>query len=209
MLTVACVLKTGGEYTADHVIRLRAGVRRWLTVPFRFVCLTDLPMSDVNCVLLRHGWPGWWSKIELMRPGVLSGPVLYLDLDTLVVGPLDDMALGHRFTVLRNVWVDKPHRRIGSGLMAWNGDLSAIYETFAADPARYMAEPATRDNLGDQGFIQRHSPVEPERWQDLFPGRVVSYRRHCLRGVPRGAAVICFGGQVRPWDTKLWNEAAA
>lgn len=198
-LTVACVLRSGGEYRPEHVLRLRDQVAKWLFLPHEFVCLTDRPVAGVRCVLLRHDWPGWWSKIELFRPGVLTGAVLYLDLDTLIVGPLHDLVLGHRFTVLRNVWVDPPHERIGSAVMAWDGDLSAIYEAFRADPVGFMTEGTTKDNLGDQGFIQRHSPVPMARWQDLHPGRIVSWRRDCRAGVPAGASIVCFGGPVRPW----------
>lgn len=140
----------------------------------------------------------------MWRPGLFNGPVIFLDLDTTICGPLDDIALGHKFTVLRNVWVAAPHRRIGSGVMAWNTkeapELVRLYETFRSDPKRHMRQPQRPDNLGDQGFIQRHTPIEPERWQDKHPGRVVSWRKNCPNGiVPKGASIICFGGKVRPW----------
>nr|WP_145924153.1 hypothetical protein [Halomonas elongata] len=47
---------------------------------------------------LAHGWPGWWSKLELFRPH--GGDLLYLDLDTVVRGDLqpliDAPAVGRR-----------------------------------------------------------------------------------------------------------------
>lgn len=207
MLTIACVLRSGGEYKPEHVVALRDGVRRHLSLPHRFVCLSDKPIVDVHCILLEHGWPGWWSKVELWRPGVLSGAVVYLDLDTLVVGSIDDMVLGHRFTVLRNVWAPAGSPRIGSGLMAWSGDHSAIYHRFAADPARWMATPQTKDNWGDQGFLQGCLATDAERWQERHPGRVVSWRADCQAGVPLGASIIVFGGPARPWKTELWGRA--
>jgi hypothetical protein len=204
MLSVACVLKSGGEYKPEHVIRLRDAVARWLSLPYLFTCLTDIPQPDYHCILLKDDWPGWWSKISLFRPGLFAGPTLYLDLDTLITGPLDDIATGHRFTVLRNVWVDPPSPRIGSGVMAWDTreapGLASIYERFVDNPARHMRQPQVADNLGDQGFIQRSMPFPAERWQDKHPGRVVSWRRHCAGGgVPPGASIVCFGGKVRPW----------
>jgi hypothetical protein len=205
MLTVACVLKSGGEYTQDHVRHLRDGVARHLALEHRFVCLTDTPMSDVHSILLQHDWPGWWSKIELWRPGLFDGPVIYLDLDTVICRPIDDIVLGHRFTVLRNMWVADGHPRIGSGLMAWNADLSAIYETFRTDPPWFQSQCVTKDNWGDQGFIQRHTPIAPERWQTRHPGRVVSFKRECQAGVPPRASIICFHGQPRPWTTPFWD----
>jgi len=205
MLTVACVLRSGGEYQPEHVHHLRSNVRKFLTFPHRFVCLTDTPLEDVNCILLKHNWPGWWSKMELWRPGLFGGTVLYLDLDTVIVSNIDDMIGGHRFTVLRNIWAKEGDERIGSGLMAWAGDLSDLYETFAANPERWMAAEQTADNWGDQGFIQRHTPVALTRWQDRCPGRVVGWRRDCRRGVPKGASIVCFGGPSRPWKSPLWG----
>lgn len=204
MLTVAAVLRGGGEYSPEHVERLQEQVTRWLTLKHRFVCLTDQPQSSYHSVLLKHNWPKWWAKIELFRPGLFDGPTLYADLDTTICGPLDGLVTGHRFTVLRNVWVAAPHPRIGSGLMAWDTreapELVRLYDTFRADPKRHMRQPQRPDNLGDQGFIQRYTPIEPERWQDKHPGRVVSWRKHCIDGqVPPRASIICFGGTVRPW----------
>jgi hypothetical protein len=176
----------------------------------RFVCLTDTPMDDVNSILLRHNWPGWWSKLECFSPGTLTGRVLYVDLDTRFVSNADDMVTGHRFTVLRNFWArpGESWDRIGSGLMAWSGDLSDLYLNFAMNPKRWMQEPQTKDNWGDQGFIQRHSPVAFDRWQDKHPGRVVSYRKDVEgKGVPKGASVVCFGGNRRPWKSELWEAA--
>ena len=73
MLTVASVFKSGGTYFPKYVRVLRDAVRRNLTIPHRFVCLTDV---DVPCerIPLIHGWPSFYSKIELFRPGLFDGP---------------------------------------------------------------------------------------------------------------------------------------
>lgn len=228
-VTVACVLKSGPEYRVEHVLALAAGVRRHLSLEHRFVCLTDLdrqafdprpyrfpgfsgrferePYLGIEVVPLHHRWPGWWSKIELCRGDLFDGPVFYADLDTVIVGRLDDLVLGHRFTVLRNFWSDK---RIGSGLMAWDTDLSAIYERFARNAPAFMAEYVTTERWGDQGFIRFNSPVPFDCWQSVAPGRVVSYKKHVVPNggkIPDGASVIAFHGQPRPWATPLWKAA--
>jgi hypothetical protein len=204
MLRVACVLKSGGEYGPGQVALLRAGVRRWMQrTPHRFVCLTDLPAHAVEAdevLPLRRGWPGWWSKLELFD-GRLTSPVLYFDLDTILTGPLDDIALGHRnLTVLENFWASD---RIGSGMMAWVWDerLSTIPARFARSPDKFMREYRTTVRWGDQGFIFHNSPVPLDRWQRLHPGRVVSFKLHCMPAgrVPPGAVVVCFHGKPRPW----------
>jgi hypothetical protein len=205
-LTVACVLRSGGEYTPVHVEALRAGVAAHLKAPHRFVCLTDMKVA-CETIALEQDWPGWWSKIELFRPGIFAGPVFYADLDTIVTGPLDELVRGHEFTVLRNFW--KPDR-IGSGLMAWDADLSRIYYAFRCNPDRFIRDYKTPERWGDQSFIKDHSTFEPERWQAKYPGKIVSYKFHVRDAgrVPPGAAVVCFHGQPRPWATNLWKKAA-
>ncbi len=215
LLTVVCVLRSGGDYVPAHVLALRDGVRRHLKMPHTFVCLTDLcdEVASAGIVTRRlsNNWPGWWSKIELFHPAIrdwdptFEDRVFYADLDTIIAGPLDDIVLGHQFTVLRNFWRDD---RIGSGLMAWDTDLSEIYRRFASDPEGWMREYKTPDKWGDQQFIFDNSPIQPERWQDKHPGRVVSYKRDIVRlhrgKVPPEASIICYHGRPRPWETKLW-----
>lgn len=206
MLTVACVLKTGGEYAVEHVRTLRDQVRQHLKTTHRFVCLTDGTIDDVETVPLVHGWPGWWSKIELFRPGAVQGPVLYLDLDTAVVGDITDIAEGHWFTVLRNFW--RPDA-IGSGLMAWQVTPTFVYDQFLEDPDDFMKSYVVAGRYGDQGFIQDAiSPVDMRYWQDVHPGRVVSYRAHVRprHFRPTKASIVCFGGQFRPWNTTDWHQ---
>ena len=90
-LTVASVFKSGGDYFPRYVRVLRDAVRRHLPVEHRFVCLTDVEVACERIPLV-HGWPSFYSKIEVFRPGLFDGPVLYLDLDTVICGDLGDLA---------------------------------------------------------------------------------------------------------------------
>jgi hypothetical protein len=215
MLNIACVMKSGGEFSLKHVGLLEAQVKKHLTIPHKFICLTDVPAffnePPIWYIRLLHNWPGWFSKIELFRPNMFDGPILFLDLDTLIIGNIDEIVSDHRLTVLRNFW---NVRRIGSAVMGWSADLSEVYGKFLDNAGRYMQEYQYPDKWGDQAFLKDHTPVEPEFWQDKFPGRVVSYRRHCLLGtgevkVPDGASVICYGGKFRPWHTDLGKRVYA
>lgn len=223
MLTVACVLKSGGIYDATWVARMRDGVARNLPVEHRFVCLSDV---DVPCerIPLEHDWPGWWSKIELFR---LDGPVLFFDLDTAIVGDLTDVALAaidRPFIALRDFY--RPDG-LGSGILAWDVLFRAkkIYEAFRSDAAAIMRRVGGR---GDQGFLEQFLNLSGVmRWQDIIPGQVVSYKAHCRRGqspvdgrmieggIPAGARVVCLHGQPKfaqmPADDPVrlaWEMAA-
>jgi hypothetical protein len=95
MDTVACVLWVGKfrnrNYTPDWVYRLREGVGQHLSRPHRFVCLSNVEVPGVEVIPLTHSWPGWWSKIELFSSHPLGARVLFLDLDVLVTGSLDEL----------------------------------------------------------------------------------------------------------------------
>lgn len=187
MLTVACVLKSGGVYNADWVAKLRAGFAKHLTIAHRFVCLSDV---DVPCerIPLRHDWPGWFSKIEVLR---LQGPVLYLDLDTAIVGSLDDLA--HAATTMRFAMLRDFYRGngLGSGVMAWNDDVGSLYERFLIAPHAWI----NRCTGGDQHFLELATNGEGvERLQDVLPGQIVSYKIHCRFGIPKDARIVCLHG---------------
>jgi hypothetical protein len=206
MLTIACLLRSGGDYRPAHVAFLKAEIEKHLTVPHRFACLSDV---DVPCerIPLTVRWPGYWSKIELFRPGLFTGPVFYIDLDSGIVGNIDDLVIDHHFTMLRDFyWPEFP----ASGVMAWSVDLSAIYHAFVKHGDAYMKAKPERGTQGDQGVIAKHTPVAPDFWQDRFPGRVISYKVHVRKpmdrretgngSIPAGASIIAYHGKPRPWQ---------
>ncbi len=217
MLTIATLLRTGGDFKREHVEYQRRAFQKHLTVPFEFRCLTDDPQHPDD-IQLEHNWPGWWSKLEVFK---LQGPVFYIDLDMIVRNNIDDLMQGHAFTQLRHFRLPKSPKP-NSGLMAWGkyepytpSDLSIIYGRFTTNPEWFMKEYAKG---GDEAFIRDYSPVSWERWQEKFPGRVVSYKIDCKHEqeeggkvvkIPETASVICFHGPPRPWDTPLWKEYEA
>lgn len=175
-LTVACVLKTGGIYDQhDYVGPLARAVARNLAAPYRFVCLTDrtdLAIDGVETIPLRHGWHGFWSKIELYRPGLFAGPVLALDLDMVVCGDLDDIAALDAPLVC--TW-DMMHGWINSSCTRWQVDLSCVYEAMLADPAGMMAKYNAGKLYGDQGLLQDTLVARRIPWawlQTLLPGQI-------------------------------------
>jgi hypothetical protein len=192
MLTVACVLRSGGIYDASWVARLRDGVKRHLPMEHRFVCLSDV---DVPCerIPLEHDWPGWWAKVELFK---IEGPVLYFDLDTAIIGDLSDLAYAATWPGLKMLQDFYAPDHFGSGVMAWRGRVFHIYETFAANTPQEMHK--RRARMGDQAYIE---DVEGKdlilAWQDALPGQIVSYKVHCRNGIPANARVVCLHGKPK------------
>jgi hypothetical protein len=182
-MKVLCVLRSGGDYNAEYVYRLKAGVDANLT-GHQFICLSDVDVPGVDRIPLLHDWQGWWSKIELFR---VTGPALYFDLDTIItknITALADAAKQYPMIMLRDFSRDTP----ASGVMAWSGNMSKIYSDYKHD-SNYPGH-------GDQGYIG--SMVKPVYWQNILPGAMVSRKFHRDR---EGASVVCYHGQPRPHHT--------
>jgi len=206
-VTIACVLKQKGEffnrknrliYNPSHVSWLHEMARKHVTHPHEFVCISDVPV-DCNRIKMKHGWPGWWGKMELFRPGLFNTPVFYLDLDTVILGNINDMlrpTSDGSLTVLRNL--TNPSRGIGSGVMAWAKDYGGLYEAFAKSPEYWMRACVTSEIWGDQGFIQSHER-EFNYFQDIYPGAIKSFKFDLEKGGGMdGVRVVCFNGSPKP-----------
>lgn len=196
-MIIACVLKSGGEYLAEHVRDLRDQILSHAP-DADIVCLTDMDfdLHFVRRVPLTHGWPGWWSKIELFRPGVFGKQrVIYLDLDTWVRGDLAPLAdIPGAFCALRDFY--RPDG-LGSGVMVFDPlEAVELYIRFAFDAERLMRRHARG---GDQAFIEQHRIWTATRIQDHTRG-VYSFKVDCRGGVPRDASLVCFHGRPKPWE---------
>jgi len=195
MLTMACVLKSGGEYTPEYLYQM---VDRFLehNPGIAVKCLTDYSIDhpSIEPIPLEHKWPGWWSKIELFRPGLFDGPTLYMDIDTVTIGSVDIEFNG--FTMLKSL---RRKNSFGSGVMAWEVPPTHIYEKFCQGSRRWMSMYKTPKRWGDQGFIRDSLGFTPQTFGEQFR----SFKAHCQDGVPEGAAVVYFHGKPRPWDVTL------
>lgn len=203
-VTVACVFRRSADYTPEYVHKLRDMVARHLHAPHHFVCLTNEKVG-VETIPLVTKWPGWWAKLELFRPRLFNGPVLYMDLDTVIVGDITDIALAkYDFAACTN-WKGDRHDVISSAVMAWDGtvDHSNIFSTFT--PAMIPQYEKSWARWGDQGWIQDHLKRPFESLLLRWPGRFVHTKTNVWKGrhatnvdAPKGASVVCFSGKPRP-----------
>lgn len=196
-MRVVTVLRSGGEYDASHVTALQDQVLRHQPDAM-FQCLTDLrSIPGVDTLPLLYDWPGWWSKLELFRPD-LSGDLLFMDLDTVVVGPLEDIGKVRGLTILRDFY--RPQGLQSALMFLPETDRAEVWARWRVNPERHM-QIARR---GDQGFLEQVWLHTAARWQDRVPGQIVSYKAD-LRGraseaPPPGVRVVCFHGRPRPWQ---------
>ena len=151
MQTVIC-MKWGTRYGPEFVNRLWSAVDRNTSRPTRLVCLTD-DATGIDPAVQCHPIPDIdlppelaltpWRKLTLWKHPLadLSGDILFLDLDLVITGSLDDMFDFEpgRYCVIEN-WT-----QMGQG----NGNTSAfrfpagkhsyIFENFQADPERVLS----------------------------------------------------------------------
>jgi len=182
MLTIACLLRSGGpDFNEKHVARL---MYQCEVIPHnRFVCLSDVPVACER-IPLKHNWARWWGQVELFRPGLFDGPVLYMDLDTTVIRDPEIKVGSGEFWALKCPRYGKPT----SGIMAWHGDFSRIYEQRDSD--------MRHDRWVNEGIFPH---VAPKLLQDHLPG-FYSYKMHIRdKRLPRDTRVVYFHGKPRPW----------
>ena len=135
----------------------------------------------------------------MFRPDI-TGDFVYMDLDTVVVGPLDGLAGVSQLAMLRDAYRDGKRAKEGlqSSVMVLPEKVrSQIWDEFTVNPQ--LAMMFNRAG-GDQRFLERFWLTKAARLQDLLPDQIVSWKVDCkLEQVPPNARVVFFHGQPRPW----------
>jgi hypothetical protein len=212
-------IRWGAKYGPDYLNRLYAMVARHTSQPFTMWCLTDdaagvrpevrcLPLPPLGCEppVRTHGV---WGKSRLWLPDFgpegPTGPVLFMDLDVVVTGPLDGFfEVGGPDDVILARNPSTPLERLGqTSIFRFPiGKLAPLREMFLADPQ------GTADRYRfEQRFVTRHAPGGVSFWPR---GWVAHYRRHCVRAFPLNlvtpprrpprARVVIFAGHLNPPD---------
>ena len=136
MITFLTVLKSNktnefgkfghSTYLPEHVYSLQSQIKKHYNKPHKFYCLTDYPDLECEMIPLILDLPGWWSKIELFRQ---TGNIIYFDLDTVILDDITEFVeYLHDFSALADIHHNSIlPGRLWSGIMAWSGDHSDIY----------------------------------------------------------------------------------
>ena len=225
MATVVCI-KWGNLFGPEFVNRLYSGVRRHLSRPVRFICMTedargfhpeievlDLPvepyLEPMKAALAVANRQGAMRKTSLFRKGLigdLDEPVLGFDLDVVITGSPDELLDFEPGKVaMRHDWVEKRKGRpTGHGsVFRFDPELHGyLYEDLALSPykevekARGSEQRYTSHKAMDRGDFS----YIPEPW-------VVSFKHDCLPvwptncfarpKLPKGAKVVCFHGRPK------------
>jgi len=211
--TVACVYWKGAFRGREHVYneawvsRLERMVHNHLPGLDRFVCLSN---TGVPCerIPLITDWHGWWAKLELFRPGLFEGRVLYLDLDLVIMHSLEDLiqypapfVVVKAFKPVSNKIQPETICKFNSSVMAFDaGEGEELFLEFV---------PYIRYNLrGDQDWLAYRFPTIA-----TFPSGWITKLRYLKNGKPNpeNRIVLCMPGKNEvackkyPWVKEIWK----
>ena len=178
MQTVIC-MKWGSRYGANFVNRLNAAIQRNTNRPTQLICLTDdptgvektvkcEPIPDIHLPDALITTP--WRKLVLWKGDLvgLSGDVLFLDLDLVITGNLDEMFDFEpgRFCVIEN-WT-QPGSKIGNtSCFRWRvGTHTHIFDKLETEQERILSTYRI-----EQVYISREVPdmvFWPKSWCASF-----------------------------------------
>lgn len=179
-INVICV-KEGTKYDSDYVNTLYFMVKRNLTMPFDFICLTENSqdlLEEIKVINLEdRSIKGWWNKCLLFKPDLLTGSCLYLDLDMIILKNIDEFIIENQYlNILCNPIIlnQKIYKKINSSMMFWNTktkDLNKIYFQYLKNKTFYDThKPLKNEELGDQKVI-----LESKIKYKFFPTNKIRY----------------------------------
>ena len=184
----ACVIH-GDAYAWSYVDRLYSMLSRHITPGIRLHVYTEehrsVPEPYIKHALLNWGISGpkrsWWYKMQLFNAEYHHGPLLYFDLDTVIVDNLDwlwNLPLSYFWAArdFKHLW--KPtNYGINSSVMWWNTNtFDYVWRNFKIQELNRII---TRYH-GDQDYITEVIPTSDRRFLDTE--RVKSWRWQCLDG---------------------------
>lgn len=196
-----------------YVETLHAMISRNLSLPFKFICFTNLSLPIVEGIEYRlfapPSWKGCLPRLWMYSPEAqLEGQVLALDLDIIITGSLDDIASYRgEFCVRSKFQQGEEHKADGDIIGFRSGARKNLWDKFTQDPQRVEASTGGRER-----YYYRAADECKDRWQNLYPGQIISYKRHVKgKGLPRNARIVSCHGNPRPheinekWAKENWR----
>jgi len=205
----------------EYVKILRDSVARNLSLPHKFVCLTDQEISDDGIETLPIYAPstmGNLTKLALYNPTYgFDDRMVCMDIDLVVTGDLDEMFSYDGEIATRAAFRSKEQNWVPDGDMSvQNMSYSRRYEIWdkitrqiskieknTSGAERKFYKQWTRQIWPDMDFIQ-----------ELFPGQLLSFKQDNIRGqgLSKNTRLVSFHGKPKPheldipWIKRNWRR---
>jgi tetratricopeptide (TPR) repeat protein len=197
-------VKWGKKYGADYVNKLYRGVLKFLTeVEFDFYCFTEDPSGleeGIKVIPLAENWTGWWGKATLFSDTGLEGRLLYIDLDSVITGELNELARYQgAFAVMgtSDLECEKAKDGYNTSIISWHSgfgkEIYSVLKKYYKQTLKFIC----RFDFWTEMMVKNAGLV-----QDLFPGMFLDYLTYCKDHVPEGCRMVCFPREPKPHDYK-------
>lgn len=219
----ACVIH-GTAYDWIYVDRLYSMLSRHITPGINLHVYTEAD-RPVPAPYIKHAlldWSisgprrGWWYKMQMFNPEHHAGPLLYFDLDTVIVRDIDWMwkqTTSYFWAIhdFKHLWRPS-HVGINSSVMWWDTQqYRHVWDTFVQQNLQQVMT----KYQGDQDYITDIIPQNQRRFFDA--SRIQSWRWQCLDGgydfrrrryhnpgqgtkINENTSVLVFHGNPKPAD---------
>lgn len=233
-VNIVC-LKWGNKYPAEYVNRLYQMVSNNISIPYRFVCLTEDSYGitdgiETKPIAIDPDLRGWWYKLQLFQRELhdLKGPTLFLDLDVVIVDNIDELFYFKKndFCIIKDLQSDN---LFNSSVFRLNvGSRPDVWEDFQKNKLSIV-----KRLYGDQDWVSEKI-TEPALWPKEW---VVSFKKQCdarskssfghigkllrsmgllkpkgFASIPEAAKIVYFHGKPDPDDVAngsydMWKHA--
>ncbi len=205
-----------GKYSADHVNRLYHSVERNLTIPHKFICVTDNPYG-VGCETFPlwstyRNLGGCYTRLMLFNSNmryIFGNRIASIDLDCVVTGSLDAI-FGRKESFIINKYHrgkkgEYTHQWYNGGLfLMTTGSRSEVWDSFnpVKSPKIIRERKSKKEIIGtDQAWIS-HVLDSDEAVFNENDG-VYEYRQIVGQELPKNAKLVLFAGRRDPSVTSI------
>jgi hypothetical protein len=221
----ACVIH-GNVYSWDYVERLYHMLCRHLSAEVKLHVYTEDSRS-VPAPMIKHSLTNWnlqnpkktwWYKMQLFNPEHFSGPLLYFDLDLVIINNIDwirQLPQQYFWAVRDFKYLWRPtHYAINSSIMYWDTrKFGHVWQKFVKEDFGRVLQ----HYHGDQDYISDkidtsarkfldQNRVQSWRWQALDGGYDFPTKKHknpkSGTTVDANTSVLVFHGNPKPHEIK-------
>jgi hypothetical protein len=203
------------DYTSKHVNILHNSIKRNITVPYRFICITDDPTgidSDIEIVELWDKYKslgGCYNRLYLFSKdmkSLIGDRILSIDLDVVITANIDEIVSRTEDFVMNeyNIEANKnaTHQYYNGSLVLMNaGARSKVWKHFHNPGSLEVLEHRRKRNelVGtDQAWISHLLGPTEETFTPEYDG-VYDFRKIPVKHIlPNNAKMVFFHGKRDP-----------